>query len=111
MARIRQHLHYSDTKEELCEYKAARRGATEDALWDEEELIDYRPASKRKKPKKKRGCPENNYKEHVYVWETEVRYGIKRTEHGWVTDRSRSWAVNVKKCCGCGKVANRKYHW
>jgi hypothetical protein len=113
MARVRQHFHYSDTKGELAEYKDARHGAMEDAFWDEDEVVDFPKAGKTKKPKKKRGCPGNDYKAHVYVWVTETRYFSKYNyERGYhVVDFSRPYTVDSKTCCGCGKVDNRRYNW
>lgn len=106
MARIRQHMHYSDTRAELAEYKDARRGATEDAFWDEDELIDYRSSpSKKKKPRKRRGCPENDYKAHVYIWQHVVKTYI-----GW-NGKWRTWEYDEYICCGCSKVHNRRYKW
>ena len=112
MARIRAHLHYSDTRAELAEYKDARHGAVEDAFWDEDELVDYRPSSKRKRPKKK-GCPGNDYKAHVYVWVDEKVYRTKFNPMvGFVQDRSRPpYTVRRKTCCGCMKVAKSHYDW
>jgi hypothetical protein len=87
MARIRYNRHYSDTRAELAEYKDVKRGALEDAFWNEDELVDHRPFSKKKKKKRKRGCPQNNGRSHVYVW---VDY-----DSMWLTDYEQ------KICCGC----------
>jgi hypothetical protein len=89
MARIREQRHYSDTRAELAEYKDAYHGAVEDAFWDEDELVDYRPSSKAKK-KYPRGCKGNNNKAHVYVW----------VPWRW------SWSTTLyeeETCCGCDK--------
>lgn len=104
MARIRQHLHYSDTKGELAEYKDARHGAVEDALWDEDELIDYRPGSKKKRKPRKRGCPGNNYKGHVYVWQTK-----KISYRRWWDNKMASYEYEQYICCGCEQV--KKMRW
>ena len=62
------------------------------------EYVTRWPKNSQKKRRPKRGCPENNYKEHVYVWETrKVR----------VSDGSLfTW--EVKLCCGCEKVYTRR---
>ena len=113
MARIRQSICYADTRGELMIYKNAKRGASEDAFWDENELIDHRSNKKKGKPRKKRGCPENDFKAHVYVWVRETRYYGKWSSHYgyFVNDRSRPYSVDCKICCGCGKVYTRRYHW
>lgn len=89
MAKIRSHQHYSDTRAELAEYKDAYRGAVEDAFWDEQELVDHQPASKKKR--KRKGCPGNDGREHVYVW---IPY-----DTWWNTNV----AYEIKVCCGCEK--------
>lgn len=99
MARVRQHMHYSDTRAELADYKDAYRGAIEDAFWDEDELVDYRPSSKRKRPKKKKGCEGNDGKAHVYVW---VPYVSSWTGEVWKGYEQRI-------CCGCMKKAPRGF--
>jgi hypothetical protein len=112
MARIRTHTHYSDTRAELSEYKNARRGAVEDAFWDEDELVDHQKAGTKKKRSQTRGCPENNHKSHVYVWVETTRYRIRRHDvYGWIEDKSKPHTVKTKTCCGCGKVTNRIYDW
>lgn len=94
MARIRAHQHYSDTRAELAEYKDARRGAVEDALWDEDELVDHRSSpAKRKRPKKARGCLGNDFGPHVYVWEP------------WWPGS----VYEVKRCCGCEARPRRAF--
>ena len=87
MARIRKRLHYADTRQELVDWKDNRRGASEDAFWDEDELVDYRSTKKNKK-KKKRGCPENDFGPHVYVWVPYFTF--------WSDGR-----YEIKVCCGC----------
>lgn len=86
MARFRARMSYADTRAELRDHKDIKRGAGEDAFWDEDELIDYRPSRKSKK-KKKPGCPENNNGPHVWVW---VEW--------WPGSR-----YETKVCCGCEK--------
>lgn len=105
MTRVRTNVNYSDGKGELANFKALKHGGLDDELWtDETELIDYRRI-KSKKQKKKRGCPENDYKEHVYIWQTEDR--IRTSWSG----KPIVWSVDVRVCCGCGKVSNRKFNW
>lgn len=112
MARIRAHQHYSDTRAELTEYKDARRGNVEDAFWGEDELVDYRTSSRRRKPKKKKGCPGNGYKAHVYVWVKTLHYRSRYTPYGFVEDKSRPpYTIREKTCCGCNYVKRRKYDW
>lgn len=99
MAKIRKHMHYADTRAELAEYKDAYHGAIEDALWDEDELVDHQPASKKKKRSKRPGCPGNEGNAHVYVW---VPYPA--SEVWWRTDAQ----YEIKVCCGCEKRAHGK---
>lgn len=103
-------MHYADTRGELVEYKDARQGATEDAFWSEDELVSPRKTKKKKKPRKK-GCPGNDNKAHVYTWITETRYYSKWGYHGFVEDKSRPYTVDKKICCGCEKIANVKFNW
>ncbi|MGB3945742.1 MAG: hypothetical protein WBK76_02790 [Candidatus Saccharimonadales bacterium] len=114
MAKVRNRIHYSDTRAEKAEYKDMRRGAMDDEMWaDHDEFLDYVAVSNKKRKKKKRGCPENDFKSHVYVWQTETRYFAKWSDyHGYaINDRSRPYTVEVKSCCGCGKVLKKKYNW
>lgn len=78
---------------------------------DFNEEFKHVKAAKKSRPKKKRGCPENDYKAHVYVWITETRYHSKWGYYGLMEDRSRPYTVDLKVCCGCGKVYTRRYHW
>lgn len=112
MARLHTNQPYSDTRGELSQFKDYRRGALEDAFWDEDEPVDYRPSSRRRKPKKKKGCPGNDYKAHVYVWVETLHYRSRLTAYGFVEDKSRPpYKVREKTCCGCSKVTRRKYDW
>lgn len=90
MARIRKTFCYADTRAELADYKDARRGAAEDAFWDEDELIDYRRIGKRRDRKPRAGCPENNNGPHIYVWIPYVTW--------WSNAK-----CEIKVCCGCEK--------
>lgn len=96
MARVRQHFAYADTRGELADYKDARRGASEDAFWDEDELVDYRP-SKKKKRKRQKGCPENNGGRHIYVWQKDL--------DPWWNRYYPDSPYEKKLCCGCEKRA------
>lgn len=103
MARIRQNITYSDTRAELTEYKDARRGACEDAFWDEDELVDYRrsPAS-RKKRKRAPGCEGNDGGPHIYVW---------TSEREWEDAFFRYFGFHkyeYKRCAGCWKRGSFK---
>lgn len=91
MARLRHNISYSDYKSELMEYKAYRWGATEDAFWSEDELVDHRPRSKKRKKKVPRGCPGNDMNEHVYVWVPNIGWWFETSDY------------EVKRCCGCDK--------
>lgn len=79
-------------------------------LSDFDEEAPYKKKSKKKRPAKKRGCPENDYGPHVYVWvpTSQVydwwpdyddgfyeKHGFHRREH--------------KICCGCGKKQGGRY--
>ena len=75
--------------------------------WEE---TPYRPRRKKETPKK-RGCPENDFGPHIYVWTTLAtnswsqfleendsffgRHGFRRREY--------------KVCCGCGKQQSSRY--
>lgn len=113
MARLRTNvLKWGNKYDGPNDYKHGRQGALEDAFWAEDELVEHRHASRRKAPKKKRGCPENDYKAHVYVWVTETRFYSKwKTGYGFVRDKSRPYTVHLKTCCGCGKVCKTRYDW
>jgi hypothetical protein len=85
----------------------------EDAFWDEDELVDYVRVRKKnkKRPKKKRGCPGNDFGPHVYVWQPMIslyswwpeagpdpffaKHGFHRREE--------------KVCCGCPKRDGFRY--
>jgi len=111
MAKIRNRPTPWADKYDEDNYKDYRRGGMDDAFWDEDELVDHRKVSKKKRPRKKRGCPENNFGAHVYIWVTETRYHYSFTAYGYVMDKNKPYTVENKTCCGCGKVSNRKYNW
>lgn len=114
MARLHTNiLHWGNKYDGPNTYKQGREGALDDAFWDEDELVDYRKYGKKKdRFKKKRGCPDNDYKAHVYVWVKETRYHGKWSAFiGWVPDKTRPYTIDTKVCCGCGKVDHRRYNW
>ena len=104
-------LHWGNKYDGPNTYKMGREGALEDAYWDEDELVDYPRKSKKAKPKKKKGCPGNDYKAHVYVWVETKHYREVLNGWGWTLDKTRYYIVNRKTCCGCGKVTKSKYDW
>lgn len=74
--------------------------------------FDETPHKKKSKgkPKKKRGCPENNYKEHVYVWVPAPRI------YDWLDGvdddffkRRGFYRSEVEVCCGCGNRRRSRY--
>jgi len=92
--------------------KDFNRGAVEVSDFDDE--FRHVKVSGKKEPRKKKGCPDNDNKAHVYVWVTEKRYRYKwDRERGYlVEDRSRPpYEVKRKTCCGCLKVAKSVYDW
>lgn len=93
MARVREHLlHWGNKYDGPNNYKDGRRGACEDAFWDEDELVDF-PRASRKKRKPRKGCPGNDFGPHVYVW---VPYGDFYEDYPWTSNR-----YEIKVCCGC----------
>lgn len=101
MARLRTNvLKWGNKYDGPNDYKHGRRGALDDALWDEDELVDYRRIGGKKKTKKpkSKGCWANNGKGHVYVWVEETYRGLFST-----------YTYDKKVCCGCLKVAKHKY--
>ena len=93
MARLRTNvLKWGNKYDGPNDYKHGRRGALDDAFWDEDELVDYvGHRSKRKRPKKARGCPENDFGPHVYV-------RVTRTFPLW---DGTIYRYEVSVCCGC----------
>ena len=94
MARIRYKLSYSDTSAELVDHKAQKRGASEDAFWDEDELVDHRPNRKNKKKTKGQPCPASDDNYHVWIWVDWL------WNQEWFTGPS---GFEIKVCCGCEK--------
>ncbi|SRR6266540_2350361 len=100
---------YHGWSDEPDKHADAVRGGVEISDFDDEVK---RAPSKKTKPKPKRGCPGNDFKAHVYVWQTETRYHSKWSPQGFmVQDKTRPYTVDLNICCGCGKVAKRRYHW
>lgn len=92
-----------DPKEVQRRYQ--RQGAVE--VDDFEDEVPHR-SSKKKKPKPRRkGCPENNGKGHVYIWE-EV---VETYQAWWGSVKPREYRYKQKICCGCLHVNNRVYPW
>lgn len=91
-------------------YKIFTQGGVPVEDFDDEIRYRHAPRNKKRKPKAK-GCPENNNNAHVYVWVTETRYHYKYTVYGFQKDKTRPYTVDLKVCCGCGKIANRRYNW
>jgi hypothetical protein len=101
MARMRESiLRWGNKYDGPNNYKNNRRGGAEDALWDENELVDHRRAgSKKNKPRKRKGCSENEGKAHVYVWATLAEI-YNEYDYRWYSEREG------RICCGCGKRGN-----
>jgi len=99
MARIRQTpIPWADKFEDNT-YKDMRRGATEDAFWDEKELVDHRRKGGKKPKKTRAGCPANDYKAHVYVWTTETDDTFRSLFQRYFG----FYKYEYKICCGCRK--------
>lgn len=94
MARIRTRPTPWPDKFDNDNYKDLRRGAADDAFWDEDELVDYRRIGKKKKRNRVPGCPGNDGKSHVYVW---VNY-----DPWWHSGN----IYEIRVCCGCEKRGN-----
>ena len=92
MARLRTNvLHWGNKYDGPNDYKHGRRGALDDAFWDEDELVDYVKAKK----KDKRYCPKEKGKvacqNFIYVpsfWYTDYQ-GVRRNIGSW----------QCTKCC------------
>lgn len=67
------------------------------------EVPPYRK-KKGKKSKPRKGCPENNNKQHVYLNVPKEEYYVHpRTDGKFVLV---TWKMTQVKCCGCGHVKN-----
>lgn len=104
MARIRNRPIPWPEKDEISNYKDLRRGAADDAFWDEDELVDHQKKGKyRKKPKA--GCAGNDGGQHVYVWIPCNRYDEAKYDYFY------SWYMHdyeVNVCAGCLKRKPRR---
>lgn len=110
MARIRTRVTPWPDKFDIDNYKDCRRGALDDAFWDEDELVDYVPSTKRKKPKKKRGCPENDFGPHIYVWVPQPwRYDWWPEYVDRFYEKNGFHRREYQTCCGCEKINGSRY--
>lgn len=94
-------------------YKQFRQGGVEVEDFDDE--IRYRKVPHKarfewnnravrrakQKPKTRAGCPENNYKAHLYVWTTELE-----SEKTLFFRYFGFHKYQREVCCGCGKRRN-----
>lgn len=103
MARLHTNiLHWGNKYDGPNNYKDGRRGALDDAFWDDDELVDYRREGGKKGRKRLPGCPDNEGKSHVYVW-VDVRY------YSWYRDTYTVYEEKV--CCGCLKQATGRHRF
>jgi hypothetical protein len=75
----------------------------------EETNYQTRLKSNKKRPKKQRGCPENDFGPHVYVW-----IPMPHAYDWWDYDddfyRHHGFhRREAKVCCGCGKKVKSRY--
>ncbi len=72
------------------------------------EEMPYKKGSQRKR-KPRKGCPENNNKQHVYVSYTT----LVKSVWDWYDNKYRVVVYNVRvtKCCGCGYRKSRKHDY
>lgn len=56
----------------------------------------------KKKKRKREGCPGNEGKAHIYVWNTETYDYLN------FYGKCSSYTVTRYTCCGCGKINRRK---
>lgn len=100
MARIRSRFQPWGDGGDKAHYHDLRRGAMDDALWEEDELVSHRKV--KTSQSKRKGCPGNDGKGHVYVW---IPYRVW-AEHRYGPDRWAWWNLSkseIKVCCGCWK--------
>ena len=77
---------------------------------DFEETFRHKKKAQKKRPKKQRGCPENDFGPHVYVW-----VPSKAVYDWWPEyvddfyDKHGIYRREVKTCCGCGKTSGSRY--
>lgn len=102
----------SDWTQRAVDRRDYRGGAVGEEDFSDE--FRHKKKSARDKSKKKRGCPENEFGPHIYVWTTEPEltgYFI-----GWSGKRIASFHEENgffrrehKICCGCGKKLKSRY--
>lgn len=79
---------------------------------DFEDLVPYRKKrGKARKKKEKRGCPENDFGPHIYVWTPQVLLYSWWPEKGAdpFYDKYGFHRREVKTCCGCEKTNGYRY--
>lgn len=72
------------------------------------EVPPYRK-KKGKKSKPRKGCPENNNKQHVYVNVSQKKHEFYPMNNGQYV--LTGWPYIEVTCCGCGHVKNRIWDW
>jgi hypothetical protein len=92
-------------------YKIFTQGGVPVEDFDDEVRYRHAPRKNKAKKPKAKGCPANDFKAHVYVWVTETHYYSRYNGYGFYEDKTRPYTVDCKTCCGCGKIATRRYHW
>lgn len=78
----------------------------------DEEVMPYRKKRGKSRAKKeKRGCPENNFGPHIYVWvpSTLMYEWWPEAGHDNFYDKHGFFRREVKTCCGCDKRAGSRY--
>ena len=84
-----------------------RRNFRQDHGGGPEEMPHRKSKGKKSKPRK--GCPENNNKQHVYVNVSQKKHEFYPMNNGQYV--LTSWPYVEVKCCGCGHVKNRIWDW
>lgn len=74
----------------------------------------HKKVSKKKPPRKAKGCPQNNGSAHIYVWTAHVRPRVRHYYDGrewkWVHSKTEFWTTYKKVCVGCLKP-DRRSRW
>lgn len=74
----------------------------------EEQPTRHKKASKKRRPK--RGCPGNDFKEHVYIWEPlRFRYTWDDEALDDFYEIHGFYRREVLICCGCGRRQKTRY--
>jgi len=83
---------------------------------DFDETMPHRKKRGKKRPIKKRGCPENDFGPHIYVWTTESFRKGDGSFDDWLWQYEKDfWDKNgfhrreYKTCAGCKKRAGSRY--